>query len=281
MPLVLHTEVRTKFLSLWSFNQAEGFFVVKVSEERRKELEADEGCEQLAEQLVSSMLGFTKVLRHLSESGKPLVGHNCLIDLLRMFRQFESELPPNYQLFKEKVHQLFPIIFDTKNICADIKKKVGRRQPKLEKLLASSNLNYLHKELTENSKLAHAPRLLIPPGFSRYSACQAAHEAGYDALLAGSCFIAMAHLLASVNRPICRPLSFEEKLEVLAGQENRVNVARAAVSHANLAGQDPECMRPTWLHVSSRTDSLCTVKLAECLGRWMFHLIIEANSQVD
>ena len=68
MPLVLHTEVRTKFSSLWSFNQAEGFFVVKVSEERRKELEADESFEQLTEKLVESMLGFTKVLRHLSSA---------------------------------------------------------------------------------------------------------------------------------------------------------------------------------------------------------------------
>lgn len=263
----MHTEVRTKFPSLWSFNQEEGFFVVKVSEERRKELEADESTEQLVEQLVDSMLGFTKVLRHLSESGKPIVGHNCLIDLLRIFRQFESDLPTNYQMFKQKIHQLFPIIFDTKNICMDIKKRVGRKQPKLEKLLASSNLNNLFKELTEKSKLAHAPRLHIPQGFSRYSACQAAHEAGYDALLAGSCFLAMAHLLASANRPVCRPLSFEEKLEVLVGLENRVNVARAAVSHANFAGLDPPCMRPTWLHVSNRNDSLCTLKLAECLGR--------------
>merc|ERR1712192_29836 len=41
-----------------------------------------------------------------------------------------------------------------------------------------------------------------------------------------------------------------------------------SLNHSNLAGQDPECVRPTWLHVSTRTDPLCTVKLAECLGRW-------------
>ena len=184
-PLVLHTEVRTKFPSLWSFDQTEGFFVVKVSKERRMQLEGDESYEHLAEQLVDSMLGFTKVMRHLSESGKPVVGHNCLIDLLRIFRQFESELPPNYELFKEKIHHLLPTIYDTKNICINVKKVVGRRQPKLEKLLASSNLNQLHKELTGNKQLAHAPRLLIPKGFSRYTAQEAAHEAGYDALLAG------------------------------------------------------------------------------------------------
>ena len=185
VPLVLHTEVRTRFPSLWSFDQTEGFFVVKVSKERRMQLEGDESYEHLAEQLVDSMLGFTKVMRHLSESGKPIVGHNCLIDLLRIFRQFESELPPNYELFKEKIHHLLPTIYDTKNICINVKKVVGRRQPKLEKLLASSNLNQLHKELTGNKQLAHAPRLLIPKGFSRYTAQEAAHEAGYDALLAG------------------------------------------------------------------------------------------------
>ena len=45
VPLVLHTEVRTRFPSLWSFDQTEGFFVVKVSKERRMQLEGDENYE--------------------------------------------------------------------------------------------------------------------------------------------------------------------------------------------------------------------------------------------
>ena len=64
-----------------------------------------------------------------------------------------------------------------------------------------------------------------------------------------------------------RPLTFEEKLEALSGQENKVNVARAALSHINLSGPDPPCAWPTWLYVSTKTDFLCTTRLAESLGR--------------
>ena len=48
-----------------------------------------------------------------------------------------------------------------------------------------------------------------------------------------------------------------------------MNVARAALSHINLAGPDPPCARPTWLYVSSKTDFLCTTRLAESLGRYL------------
>ena len=48
-----------------------------------------------------------------------------------------------------------------------------------------------------------------------------------------------------------------------------MNVARAALSHINLAGPDPPCARPTWLYVSTKTDFLCTTRLAESLGRYL------------
>jgi hypothetical protein len=268
VPFVLHTEVRTNFPALWSFAGPDGFYVEKVSAARRAELEAAEGGEQLQEQLVQSMLGFTKVFRHLGQAGKPLVGHNCLLDLLKMFRQFEGNLPPEYEDFKRDLHKLFPLIFDTKNICYDLKKRAGRMRPELEKLLASSNLTTLHRLLTEGPGRPHAPRLLPAEGFTRYEGRSAPHEAGYDALLAGGCFLGLAHLASSLEEPRPRPLAFREKLLVLAAQENRVNVARAAVNHTQLAGPDPPSGRPVWLHVRGRAGPLGAAWLAERLGRW-------------
>ena len=276
VPLVLHTEIRRRFPCLWSFGQQEGFFVEKVAKDRRAELEAVEGSKQLQEQFLDSMLGFTKVFRHLSQAGKPLVGHNCLLDLLKMFRQFEHSLPHKYGDFKQEIHRLFPLIFDTKHICYDMKKQINKLQGnarcavprELEKLLSSSNLSQLHRVLQERPLHPHTPSLITPDGFSRYSGQAAPHEAGFDALMAGSCFLGLGHLAASLKLPQSRPLAFGEKLLALAPHKNRINVARAALTHIHLAGPDPEPNRPSWLHVTSRSGGLGVVVLAEKLARW-------------
>ena len=270
VPLVLHTEVRTKFPTLWSFPTEEGGVVVeRVAAERRAELEAEREGDQLEEQLVSSLLGFTLLFRHLSSSGVPVVGHNCLLDLLLMFRQFEAKLPADYAAFKAELHQLFPVVFDTKHIAHELRSRVGRRWPQLERILASSNLSSLHQELAKGHGRAGAPSVVAPPGFERYEGRAAPHEAAYDALLAGGCWLGLAHLAASLGTPgTDRPLAFGEKLAALAGHRNRVNVARAALNHAHLAGADPACARPVWLHVTSLRAPLARAALAERLGRW-------------
>jgi len=240
-----------------------------LAAERRAELEAEGEGEQLEEQLVSSLLGFTLLFRHLSSSGVPVVGHNCLLDLLLMFRQFEAKLPADYAAFKAELHQLFPVVFDTKHIAHELRSRVGRRWPQLERILASSNLSSLHQELAKGHGRAGAPSVVAPPGFERYEGRAAPHEAAYDALLAGGCWLGLAHLAASLGTPSTdRPLAFGEKLAALAGHRNRVNVARAALNHAHLAGADPACARPVWLHVTSLRAPLARAALAERLGRW-------------
>ena len=50
------------------------------------------------------------------ESKKPLVGHNCLYDILRIYHQFVDDLPANYKDFKRAFHHFFPEIYDTKHL---------------------------------------------------------------------------------------------------------------------------------------------------------------------
>ena len=65
------------------------------------------------------------------------------IDLIKIFHQFCEPLPAKYRDFKTKLHQLFPIIFDTKHICFNIRKKMTSHNPSLERIVTSSNLNDL------------------------------------------------------------------------------------------------------------------------------------------
>ena len=56
---------------------------------------------------------------------QPLVGHNMLLDLAYMFQKFHHDLPPSYCQFKEELHQMFPIIIDTKQLCFSLRQVRG------------------------------------------------------------------------------------------------------------------------------------------------------------
>ena len=42
-------------------------------------LEMEESEKVLAEDVIQEMIGVSKLVRYISQSGKPLVGHNCLL----------------------------------------------------------------------------------------------------------------------------------------------------------------------------------------------------------
>ena len=69
------------------------------------------------------------------------------LDLIKIFHQFCEPLPAKYRDFKTKLHQLFPIIFDTKHICFNIRKKMTSHYPNLEVIVSSSNLNDLYSAM--------------------------------------------------------------------------------------------------------------------------------------
>jgi poly(A)-specific ribonuclease len=57
-------------------------------------------------------MGLSLVIKQLF--GKVLVGHNCFLDLMFIYSQFIDVLPQTHQVFIQKVHELFPQIYDTK-----------------------------------------------------------------------------------------------------------------------------------------------------------------------
>jgi poly(A)-specific ribonuclease len=63
---------------------------------------------------IEQAVGFTKVISLLSKSGKVILGHNMLLDLLHMIRLFLSPLPDNLDDFKAVVKGTVPSLIDTK-----------------------------------------------------------------------------------------------------------------------------------------------------------------------
>ena len=116
------------------------------------------------------------------------------------------------------------------------------------------------------------PRIAHAEGSERYSREAVPHEAGYDAFMAGFCFVRLAHLASSLgylNTNQARVLRFVELLEVVREHDNCVNISRAAISHVNLGGEEPVSSRPPKLVVYSRDNTpLDCLALADRFSRY-------------
>ena len=66
--------------------------------------------------IIQDLKGFSKVIRLIIDHKKPLIGHNCLFDVVRIYHQFVDDLPANYKDFKRAFHAVFPEIYDTKHL---------------------------------------------------------------------------------------------------------------------------------------------------------------------
>lgn len=75
-----------------------------VTEEKELELEKIKKDEEYYFQIV----GLSHVLKLLSETKKIIVGHNMLLDLLYVLKQFFGPIPDDFDDFKKMAHGIFP-----------------------------------------------------------------------------------------------------------------------------------------------------------------------------
>ena len=59
-------------------------------------------------------MGFSLVVKEMISAKKPIIGHNCMYDLLYLYNQFIDELPSTFNEFVLKWNTLFPETFDSK-----------------------------------------------------------------------------------------------------------------------------------------------------------------------
>uniref|UniRef100_A0A8C8ARV1 PARN like, ribonuclease domain containing 1 n=1 Tax=Otus sunia TaxID=257818 RepID=A0A8C8ARV1_9STRI len=94
--------------------------VKKVSPHHRQLLENSpyDNCQK--ELILLSARGFTNLFQTLVKAKKPLVGHNMLMDLMHLHDKFYRPLPESYDEFKRNIHNLFPVLIDTKTVTKSI-----------------------------------------------------------------------------------------------------------------------------------------------------------------
>ena len=103
------------------------------------------------------------------------------LDLIYLYRTFIGQLPDTVKEFAAVVHDLFPIIVDTKYLatheCGDINPMSSLQQ------------------LAEQMEHREMPLINIHPDHSKYTDYEAHHEAGYDSLLTAKVAIRLSAML--------------------------------------------------------------------------------------
>eukprot|EP00898_Chlorokybus_atmophyticus_P000942 jgi/Chlat1/1849/Chrsp141S02188 len=197
--------------------------------------------------------GFTRVIRMLASSKKPVVGHNMLLDLSYTLHQFLRPLPQSYEDFKQQVAWTFRGgVFDTKYLASQLPDDFFQN---------GTGLGVIYRQFYQPSPSSgdsiepEAVKQVVPlvqhaQGFNRYAGDAAyEHEAGYDAYITGCVFAELARLLFSKQQASTGAAS-QSRLSAVAAFINRVNVHDSDIPYLNLQGQDPQPDRSRVLYVS-------------------------------
>lgn len=163
----------------------------ETAEEERRALETR----------VSEAVGFRKVLDSIAESGIPVIGHNCILDMTHIHSKFMGPLPPTIGQFAASLQRRFPCLVDTKYLL--------RAEPTLRTVLAnrSTSLAIVFSHICQGfaDKAVASGRFYFGKGkilntsfskveiqvaeeFQRYGGTKdigLKHEAGFDAYMTG------------------------------------------------------------------------------------------------
>ena len=143
----------------------------------------------MIDRLVEKFGGFSRVIRLLIQTKKPIVGHNCFLDVMKIYHQFYKPLPHSYYEFKKNIHSAFPSVYDTKFLSYELRRKLEDIESSLCFPLMSTNLSALFNSLSEEAlgkiDLMYSPSIRHAEGFEKYRLNPVCHEAAYDAYMTG------------------------------------------------------------------------------------------------
>ncbi|MEQ2236331.1 hypothetical protein ILYODFUR_011590, partial [Ilyodon furcidens] len=193
----------------------------------------------LQQEELNNAVGFSRVIHAISKSGKLVVGHNMLLDVMHTIHQFYCPLPEDLQDFKEATMCVFPRLLDTKLMAST--------QP-FKELINNTSLAELEKQVKETP--FKPPQVETAEGFPSYDTAQEQlHEAGYDAYITGLCFISMANHLGSFLTPPKAYISARSKL--IEPFFNKLFLMRIIdIPYLNITGPDLQPKRDHVLYVT-------------------------------
>lgn len=152
---------------------------------RLHEVHLAEQVEYEAESLMQYELGFSRLIELIIQHKKPMVGHNCLFDVMYFYQNFIADLPDTLEEFIHNFSFYFPQLYDTKAMAETLNlfQRTDLQTMSMKCVTDKRWRNYLEFE----QDLAH--------GFRKYAGKVALHEAGYDSYITGIAFASMVKQL--------------------------------------------------------------------------------------
>ncbi|CAB4388675.1 unnamed protein product [Rhizophagus irregularis] len=178
-------EYRQRFSGLASAeSRPKSVFFSRMTEQQKEKKSKDDAADAL-----SASLNFRSIIELLVTSKKPIIGHNCFLDMCQLIHQFWEELPEKLKIWKKLVNELFEVVIDTKHIAA-----THRR---LQELMPKNGVQAILDIVQTPPFEEDSPKIVLDPQFTRYTLNDISHnhEAGYDAYITGYNFIRLAVFL--------------------------------------------------------------------------------------
>jgi len=144
------------------------------------------GTEEIIDELTNEELGFSQFVEYLCKKNIPIVGHNIYYDMMFLYDKLIGDLPSDFYTFKKKIHEYFPIIYDTKYISTILTQKY--KKCNIEK----TSLEMVYKTVMKDRFDIYVDFFPdAPNGFCLYNDMERdkLHDAGYDSIITGRCFI--------------------------------------------------------------------------------------------
>jgi len=123
---------------------------------------------------------------------KNLIGHNMSLDLMFIISKLGDCLPSEYTSFKNMIKDKLNLIYDTKFLFEEFKNSELNKNNNVIKGIKSEideMYQYLHSNFSENIKIKLKPREDL------LSKNNSFHNAGYDSLITGVCFLYMKNAI--------------------------------------------------------------------------------------
>lgn len=197
------------------------------------------------EEVPKDVDGFLNELQtKLKSQVRAVVGHNCLTDVINLYRCFIGDLPEKVDDFCARLHELFPIVIDTKYVASlGNKRWTDTSLKSVESDLSSVGVPYIH----------------LPTNFDRYVYATTYHEAGFDSFVTAKIGLKMPGKLRREHEDI--KLLVERSAAVFEQRQDADSVGNRpeGVSDSPMTGAD---QKPTIAKniVDMITSPVTTVK---------------------
>lgn len=135
---------------------------------------------------------FHRAFTRIRGNPKVIIGHNCFLDMVYIYRTFIGPLPDTVEEFSKTLHQHWPTVVDTKYMsthnCGDIN--------------PVSSLEQIAQQLSDQK----LPNIEVDKFHRKYDDVEAFHEAGYDSFLTAQVAVRLSAKLERAGNYSADPL---------------------------------------------------------------------------